>query len=117
MARGGKRAGAGTAKGRRSATTVALPLTLAEAARRHTADALQTLVEIMMDPEATPAARAACAKTILERGWGKTVQAATPPAAGDQAEGGSPAATDRNEAPPLAGTLEAIRRSRRGGAA
>jgi hypothetical protein len=116
MARGNTRAEAGAAKGRRSATT-APALTLAESARHYTADALNTLVEIMLDPEATAAARAACAKTILERGWGKTVQAATPPTASGQAEDGSAAQPDRNDAPALAGTLEAIRRSRRGGTA
>lgn len=43
-------------------------------ARGHTEAAINTLVGIMNQPEAQPAARVAAANSILDRGWGKAAQ-------------------------------------------
>jgi hypothetical protein len=43
-------------------------------AREHTPDAIETLVSIMRDGEAAPAARVAAANAILDRGYGKPAQ-------------------------------------------
>lgn len=48
--------------------------TLADLAREHTEDAVQTLVEIMRDRTAAAAARVAAADKILSRGWGQAPQ-------------------------------------------
>lgn len=50
-------------------------LELAELARGYTADALETLVSLMSDGRAPPAARVAAAMAILDRGWGRPPQA------------------------------------------
>jgi hypothetical protein len=42
-----------------------------EAAREHTEAAIETLVAVMNNEEATAAARVAAANAILDRGWGK----------------------------------------------
>ena len=42
-----------------------------QAAREHTDAAIETLVGVMNNEEATPAARVAAANAILDRGWGK----------------------------------------------
>lgn len=44
---------------------------LRDLARVHTTDALATLVEVMNDKEAPPAARVAAAGHVLDRGYGK----------------------------------------------
>ncbi|MCC7060792.1 MAG: hypothetical protein IT508_11230 [Burkholderiaceae bacterium] len=44
-------------------------------ARSHTETALKTLAGIMEQPDAPPAARVAAANSLLDRGWGKPVQA------------------------------------------
>jgi hypothetical protein len=44
-------------------------------ARSHTRSALNILVQIMRNKDATPAARVSAANAILDRGWGKTIQA------------------------------------------
>lgn len=47
-------------------------------AQQHTVAAIQTLVEIMTDQSATAAARAYCANSILDRGYGKPMSAPEP---------------------------------------
>jgi hypothetical protein len=44
-------------------------------ARSHTRSAIGTLAHIMRRKDAPPAARVAAAKELLDRGWGKPVQA------------------------------------------
>ena len=44
-------------------------------ARSHTRTAINTLVGVMTAKDATPAARVSAATAILDRGWGKPVQA------------------------------------------
>ena len=44
-------------------------------ARSHTRSALNILVQIMRNKDATPAARVSAANAILDRGWGKAIQA------------------------------------------
>ena len=46
-----------------------------ELARQRSPQALDTLTAIMEDDEAPPAARVAAANAVLDRGWGKPVQA------------------------------------------
>lgn len=46
-------------------------------ARTYTAAAVKTLVGIMKQPKAPPAARVAAANSLLDRGWGKPAQALT----------------------------------------
>jgi hypothetical protein len=48
-------------------------------ARSHTDSAVKTLVGIMGQPKAPPAARVAAASAILDRGWGKPAQAMAGP--------------------------------------
>src|SRR5260370_33392733 len=44
-------------------------------ARSHTRTALNVLVGVMRNKDATPAARVSAANAILDRGWGKATQA------------------------------------------
>ena len=44
-------------------------------ARSHTRSALNILVQIMRNKDATPAARVSAANAVLDRGWGKAIQA------------------------------------------
>jgi hypothetical protein len=44
-------------------------------ARSHSRTALNVLVGVMRNKDATPAARVAAANAILDRGWGKATQA------------------------------------------
>jgi hypothetical protein len=44
-------------------------------ARSHTRTAINVLVGVMKAKDATPAARVSAATAILDRGWGKPVQA------------------------------------------
>lgn len=44
-------------------------------ARSHTDAALNALLSVMNQSESPPAARVAAANSILDRGWGKPVQA------------------------------------------
>lgn len=46
-------------------------------ARSHTETAINTLAGIMGQTDAPPAARVAAANSLLDRGWGKPVQAIT----------------------------------------
>jgi hypothetical protein len=55
-----------------------MPKTLTEIrsiARSHTRTAINVLVGVMKAKDATPAARVSAATAILDRGWGKPVQA------------------------------------------
>src|SRR6476469_9121262 len=45
-----------------------------ELARAHTAEAIQTLVSIMTNPNSAPAARVSAANALLDRGYGKPPQ-------------------------------------------
>lgn len=47
---------------------------VADLAREYTAQALDTLVEVMVDKEAAAPARVSAAGAILDRGWGKPKQ-------------------------------------------
>ena len=54
-----------------------LPKTITEIrslARGHTRAALNVLVGVMRNKDATPAARVSAANAILDRGWGKATQ-------------------------------------------
>jgi hypothetical protein len=42
-----------------------------EAARQYTAEAMETLANIMRDTKAPPATRVAAANSLLDRGWGR----------------------------------------------
>jgi len=44
-------------------------------AKEHTADAVQTLVEVMRSQKAPPAARVSAATALLDRGFGRPAQA------------------------------------------
>lgn len=46
-------------------------------ARKHTETAIKTLVGIMNQPKAQPAARVQAANSLLDRGWGKAAQPLT----------------------------------------
>lgn len=55
-----------------------MPKTLTEIrsiARSHTRTAINALVGVMKAKDATPAARVSAAAAILDRGWGRPVQA------------------------------------------
>jgi Family of unknown function (DUF5681) len=45
-----------------------------ELARTHTGAAIETLVSIMSNPKAAPAARVSAANSLLDRGYGKPAQ-------------------------------------------
>lgn len=51
------------------------PLEIKTLARSHTEAALRVLAGIMRQKDAPPAARVAAAQALLDRGWGKAVQA------------------------------------------
>jgi hypothetical protein len=55
------------------------PAEIRSLARSHTESALNVLVGVMGQTDAPPAARVAAANSILDRGWGKPVQAITGP--------------------------------------
>ena len=46
-----------------------------ELARKHTAEAIETLVAVMRDTSASPAARVSAASAVIDRAAGKPVQA------------------------------------------
>lgn len=56
------------------------PTEIRSLARSHTETAINTLVGIMRQEEAPPAARVSAAQAILDRGWGKPTQ----PISGDE---------------------------------
>ena len=68
---GGKRAGAGRKPGAVSKAKRAL----AEKAKDHADDALETLVKIMKDEKESGSVRVNAANAILDRGYGKPFQA------------------------------------------
>lgn len=68
--RGGRRPGSGRKAGIPNKSTKALK----EIAGEYTEAAVKTLVEVMEDPEAPPAARVAAADKLLDRGHGKPAQ-------------------------------------------
>ena len=45
-----------------------------ELARKHTSEAIETLVSIMANAKSTPAARVSAANSLLDRGYGKPPQ-------------------------------------------
>ena len=47
---------------------------LRNAAREHAGDALALIIRVLGSPRATPQARIAAARTLLERGWGESLQ-------------------------------------------
>lgn len=49
--------------------------TLADLARQHTEEALQTMLSVMRDAAAPPTARMNAAAAVLDRGWGRPAQA------------------------------------------
>jgi hypothetical protein len=51
------------------------PTDIRSLARSHTEKALNVLAGIMMQEDAPPAARVSAATALLDRGWGKPVQA------------------------------------------
>lgn len=53
------------------------PADIRSLARTHTEAAIKCLVGIMNKKDAPPAARVSAASCILDRGWGKAVQAVT----------------------------------------
>lgn len=52
------------------------PLEIRSLARKHTVAAMKTLAHIMREPSAPHSARVMAANSILDRGWGKSVQVA-----------------------------------------
>lgn len=70
MARGGARPGAGRRKGTPNKATADVK----EAASVYSASAVETLAEIMQDPEHPAAARVSAANALLDRAHGKPKQ-------------------------------------------
>lgn len=76
MPSGGKRPGAGRPKGSRSAATKEQIANLSDLAKMHSKAALDALVHVATKGE-SEAARVSAATAILDRGYGKPVQATT----------------------------------------
>lgn len=74
MARGGKREGAGRPRGQRSAATKDQIAGISELARMHSETALSALVQIASQG-ASEAARVSAANSILDRAFGRPLQA------------------------------------------
>ena len=72
--RGGKRPGAGRPVGSRDTATIEQRGTIEELARSHAPTAMATLVDIAAKGE-SEAARVSAANAILDRGYGKPMQA------------------------------------------
>lgn len=72
--RGGPRPGAGRPTGARSRATKQAKATLSELAQKHTATALQVLVDVAKKGE-SESARVAAANALLDRAYGKPRQA------------------------------------------
>ena len=51
------------------------PIEIRSLARLHTEEAIETMLQIMRDPVVNAAARASCAQYLIDRGWGKAIQA------------------------------------------
>ena len=73
MARGGKRDGAGRKAGVPNKVTGQNRETLTALAQSYELEAIETLVAIMRDPKAAPAARATCSNSVLDRARGKVM--------------------------------------------
>jgi hypothetical protein len=67
----GKRGGRRPGSGRKAGTLNKATRELKELASEYTERAVKTLVEVMEDPDAPPAARVAAADKILDRGHGR----------------------------------------------
>lgn len=78
MARGGKRDGAGRPAGTPNKATVEQKATITDLAREHTVLALQALVDVA--GTGSDSARVAAANALLDRAYGKPVQATEGPA-------------------------------------
>lgn len=74
MKRGGKRPGAGRKKGSLARATREQKATLGELARKYTDQAMKTLAEVAGKGE-SESARVAASIAILDRGYGKPLQA------------------------------------------
>ena len=72
--RGGARKGAGRPKGSRSAATIEQQATISELARAHGSIAIEALAYIATKGE-SESARVSAANALLDRGYGKSVQA------------------------------------------
>lgn len=75
MPRGGARKGAGRKPGQVAPAKKALQKSIEEMARKHAPTALRTLVEIASSATQPAAARVAASNSLLDRGFGKPVQA------------------------------------------
>ena len=77
------------------------PTEIRTLARSYTKAAIKTLVGIMRQPKAPPAARVMAANALLDRGWGKAAQLVAEKIYRDAAANRSRAATgnDRPAAP------------------
>lgn len=71
----GRKPGGPKTGGRKKGTPNKVTASIRDAARAHTADALGTLVAVMGDIQAPAAARVSAANAILDRGYGKPMQA------------------------------------------
>ncbi|WP_288950455.1 hypothetical protein [uncultured Paracoccus sp.] len=72
---GGKRPGAGRPAGAQDKATRQRKATITELAQSYGEDALRTLAEVMRDSEAPHSARVAASNALLDRGYGKPMQA------------------------------------------
>ena len=79
MGYGGKREGAGRPKGKVSAAK----RDIAEKAKKHGEAALAVLVAIAQNEEEPAASRVSAANALLDRGYGKPIQAVSGPDGGD----------------------------------
>src|SRR3990167_3906145 len=52
-------------------------VTILELCRKHSADAVKVMIEIMNNKDAPPTARLGAAQAIIDRGYGKPAQAVT----------------------------------------
>lgn len=71
---GGARSGAGRKPGQKNKATEKAKATLAELAKAHTQTAIDTIVDLMMNGE-TGSVRLGAANAILDRGYGRPMQA------------------------------------------
>ena len=74
--RGGARSGAGRPVGSKSRATKEAKAKLSDLAKKYAPEALAVLAQIMRDGE-SESARIAAANSIIDRGYGKPVQAVT----------------------------------------
>lgn len=72
--RGGARSGAGRPKGSKNRATQSAKAKLSDLAKQYAPEALEVLAEVMRNGE-SESARIAAANSIIDRGYGKPVQA------------------------------------------